>query len=602
MERGKEILKTRGGDLMFFIKKYRFESITITSFAVVFIMFCNYYMIELPHLTWFDQIPLIEKFYTGTMTFADLLTRYGEHGMLGTNLLFLMNTVMFRMSTMFDVYLNDLNVTVMACVLVASIRKSFSEDKRGWTYKICVVLASFFAFNILQGSSGAMETQVRLGMLFSILAMAMCDRVLMENVTTQYLVGTICVIIISVNVFGTLYCFAAVPAICLFVLGRAVHSKRIVDKNMLLFTTFVLTWICYIFQYQLLAGGSVSSSGIFQTVAAIIRNPSDVITSFIGFCGSFVLGYPALADHRVSEDVYLIVGFFVCLTLIWGIYRFFKSGLYKRTMLPLLLISYTFFVWVLVIIGRYDQADNAWQWMTNFWYFVHTKVALVGVGWIIGYDLMHCSDKKKLAGAAAMIFLLCLAIFGNILEFMRVPHEKTYYQEKQPYLFAETMEQLPVDLNGNTPLLHSPEMTMQSIEILKKYNLSVYCYYDSFEKMRTMVAIDLTQPGVEGKTGVYEDGWVAPNASISIRSGEENVAVLKGYYPGEITGDQIINIYIDDMLVTSFIISSPEFEIPFEIESNSNTEVHLESNFTVLASAPDIRELSFILADIALKS
>lgn len=165
---------------MNFLKKYKMEICCVSVFAIFYIGCCSYYMIELPHMTWFDQIPLIDKFYSHTLNFRDLMSTYGEHGMFGTNILFLLNTILFKMSTLFDVYLNDLNVLIVAVICVYAIRNTWGKP-RSLGYYITVLGVCFFAFNILQESSGAMETQVRLGLLFCVLIVFYIDSLLHSN-------------------------------------------------------------------------------------------------------------------------------------------------------------------------------------------------------------------------------------------------------------------------------------------------------------------------------------------------------------------------------------------------------------------------------------
>lgn len=96
------------------LKKNKFEIGVVLLFGAIYCIYCSYVMLELPFLTWFDQLPLIDKLYTKELSLSDLMNTYGEHGMFGTNLLFLLNCGVFNMSTLFDVYLNDINVIIVA--------------------------------------------------------------------------------------------------------------------------------------------------------------------------------------------------------------------------------------------------------------------------------------------------------------------------------------------------------------------------------------------------------------------------------------------------------------------------------------------------------
>ena len=126
------------------IKKYRFELFIVALFSLLYVIFCNYLMIELPHLTWFDQFHLIEKYYNKSISYKDFFTTYGEHGLFGYNIIFLLNVIVLKLSTMFDVYMNDLNVFIVGSLSIYILLKQKKEDLNLYLYRICVITCSVF--------------------------------------------------------------------------------------------------------------------------------------------------------------------------------------------------------------------------------------------------------------------------------------------------------------------------------------------------------------------------------------------------------------------------------------------------------------------------
>lgn len=576
---------------MNFLKKYKMEICCVSVFAIFYIGCCSYYMIELPHMTWFDQIPLIDKFYSHTLNFRDLMSTYGEHGMFGTNILFLLNTILFKMSTLFDVYLNDLNVLIVAVICVYAIRNTWGKP-RSLGYYITVLGVCFFAFNILQESSGAMETQVRLGLLFCVLIVFYIDSLLHSNkIGPRKLAIHTFLVVCGINIFGTLYSFAVVPAIICWLVYRWYKSQKIAGEEIFLGSTYLVSCVMYILQYHLLGKGGVNS-GLKDAIISLISAPNHILMSLIGYCGSFVLGYPALADGILTDRKYIAIGGLMLLIMMFAIYIFFAHHQYTTSMMPILLIAYSLSVWFLVLVGRYAEGMGEWQWMTNYWYYVHVKLAMVGIVWILGKSIFPKMENCNYIGILAMIAILIMGIFGESLAIKRLPNVKAYYIEKQPYLFAENIDELPVDDNGNTPLLHNRDMTMNAIKILKKYNLSVYRYYSSYEKMCRL------NDGLKS-TGIYDDGWVEPYATLQIKSGNDNKIILNGWYNKEILkGDEIITVSANNQILVSYQLTSQDIHIEVPCESNTNLDLVLESNFSFQADAPDTRTLSFILNDI----
>ena len=133
---------------------------------------------------------------------------------------------------------------------------------------------------------------------------------------------------------------------------------------------------------------------------------------------------------------------------------------------------------------------------------------------------------------------------------------------------------------------------MNAIKILKKYNLSVYRYYSSYEKMCGL------NDGLKS-TGIYDDGWVEPYATLQIKSGNDNKIILNGWYNQEILkGNEIITVSANNQILVSYQLTSQDIHIEVPCESNTNLDLVLESNFSFQADAPDTRTLSFILNDI----
>lgn len=574
------------------LRDYRFEITIFGIFAIAYVVFCSYYMTEVINQSWFEQVEWLGKYFSNTLTLGDYFSTYGEHGMFGTNLLMVINAELFGFTTMFDVYVNDI-IVIFSGILSIVAWKNAMRDKCGkLIFRVGVVFIVFFMFNILQGSASAMETQVRCGMFFCIVAMYMCDRVFRENVSTKYYVVTLCVIVLSINVFGSLYSFATAAGVC-FVALIKIATRNSNKKVIGLLGFHVLCWVVYVMEYRILSRGLGGDSSLIEVLSqAIIQFPK-TLQSLFAYSGSFLLGYPSMADNLLSGKVYLSIGFCVFLVAILSCAVYVKKKYYKVTYLPILFIIYSYAVWLMVFVGRFSQSQGEWEWFTNWWYFVHTKIATVGIVWIL---LMCIKDTKvgllKAGGKIALAFLTVVGIFGYYTELKRVPYEKVYYENMQPYLFAESIDELPVDENNNTPLLHNPEMTMKGIEILKENNLSVYRYYGSYERMEKI------RNAYQPISGLYDDGWATKDACFRITTKDDGLIKISGYYNQEITGNEKISVYQAGTLLKEYTIVTPEIE--FEIPSTPNAVVELEikCNFSFAAEPPDIRELSFLIDDI----
>lgn len=548
----------------------------VAVFAVYYIWYCNSIMIELPHMTWFDQIPLADKYFSGDIRISDLFSRYGEHGMLANNLLYLFNVIFFHGVTLFDVFINDLNVVICGVIIVYCTLRSLEFRKNSILW---ITAESIFMFSCMQASSGAMETQVRLGILFFLLAMVSVDRELQdEDIHKMRLLGTIVLIILSINVFGTLYSFAGVPLIWVITFFYALQKKKSKKKNLIISGTYLATIPMYIIEYRWfdLFNGDISGE-------RISLSPIVIIKSIFAWYANGVLGWAYHESADYSSKLFLIIGFCVFAATVISVVLFFESKMYEKTWLPLMMIVYSIGVFAMVYLGRATE----WEWLSNEWYNVHIKVSIAATIWIYGY----CCNPKILAGGA-LVFLSILGIVGNAYGIKRAPSVHSYYMEKQKYLFVDDAGDMPVDEEGQTPLLHSLDATMTSISILKKYNLSVYQYWDSFIECPTTGVI-----GNEIKylSGRFDDGWVEQDVTFVLNTNQATQLQIDYFSQAE----QNIDILVDDVSSGDTVHLMPGAnDFMISCTPNSTMTITLHSDYSSQLEAPDERVASYVISEI----
>ena len=581
-------------------RKYWFEIFSVCALWGVYVWYCSFILVELPAMTNFDLMPIIDKFYTGTLTFRDLLTTYGEHGMLGNNLMLLLNTIVFQMSTMFDIYVNDINVLIVAILVIVAMRRDIvgfckeSSIYEKFIYYLCFVLIALAAFNVCQQAAGGMDSQVKLGFLFCVISMYMTDRVLFANKGLGYVFATVVMIVFAVNVFGTLYSFATAPVVCLVVAVRCLNKKTLKSKEVAIPITWVVCCITYLFEYQMLGKGAMNPDSLTNTAGTLILNPIIWLEGLIGYSGSMLLGYGVLADHVITTDTYFLIGIVVFLVVLYAVYRFFANKQYTKSWLPMFLLGYSYFVWFLVSVGRFGDGSSSWVWFANDWYFSHTKIGLMAVIWILSHDIMQRHKKRKpkcYLASIPYIGLTCMFIFGcmgTTTQFERAPYVRAFYEARQPYLFITEESEMPVDENGQTPLFHNLETTMRSLEMLRKYNLSVYKYYAPYKQLQ-----EINGP-VRAVRGVHNDGWLAPEAVYNIDAENYTRLEIDCYYPEPITGSECITVFVNGSILMEYRVEESSFTLSIPLEQEGEHEIRLVCNFVVESNNDDVRELSVL--------
>ena len=101
---------------------------------------------------------------------------------------------------------------------------------------------------------------------------------------------------------------------------------------------------------------------------------------------------------------------------------------------------------------------------------------------------------------------------------------------------------------------------------------------------------------IENVYGHYSDGWTDEEAKLNVMSGEKGEIHFEIMYPGELDGDEEIEIEVNGEKETLYLVSNiTQYEI--DTTPNSLTAIHLKSNFYL----PDASEqrgedrLSYIL-------
>lgn len=268
-------------------------NIVLLLFGLAYFIYCNITYVELPYLTWFDQIPIADLYYSGRLQVHDLFSKYGEHGMLANNIIYLINVIFFHGTSLFDVYLNDLNVFISGVILAYGTIKTlkYRKDAIFW-----VIAESIFMFSFIQGTSGAMETQVRLGFLLFLIAMLMVDRELQkDNCSKLHFAGTVLLIALSINVFGTLYSFAGVPCVWAIVLFLYLKNKKIDKRNVIIAGVYLVTIPAYLKEYGGLGGASDRLN--VGSFLSIFLHPIERMKGIFAWYANGVLGW---AYHESS--------------------------------------------------------------------------------------------------------------------------------------------------------------------------------------------------------------------------------------------------------------------------------------------------------------
>ncbi|WP_026523812.1 hypothetical protein [Butyrivibrio sp. MB2005] len=453
--------------------------------SLLYIVYIAETFVEVPYLSAFDFLHIAEHYYQGTLTLSDFINSYTEHGMLGANIIFFINVVLFRFSVAFEEVINVINTVVFCVVCVYLSSKGDNSDgkilNKAMFYLMTIVMSAF-AFGPMQQGLSGMDMQVRLGMLFSFLILVYYDKVLHSCKDKKNIGKTMLIILVGTNVFGTIYSFSAIPVSCCIVIALWIKNRKIDFSEFIIMLFWAICSVGYFFEYKLIGYGNVNSGNISPSIIDMLKSPYELARGALIYSASFVIGSAPYYDGLIPVKTYALVGILVFFVIVASIICFFWAKMYEKTWLPLFMIGYAYFVWFLASASRWNTGAKEGVWLINEWYWVHTRMASIATIWIIGYCFSYVKGIRK---SILIIFMLCMVIpfiWGTVKQYKRAPGVKAYYANMQKYLYVDDQDYMPVE-NGTTPLRTSLEASMYAIDVMRKYRLSVYKYFDAYEGM-----------------------------------------------------------------------------------------------------------------------
>jgi hypothetical protein len=497
-------------------------------------------------------------------------------------LLLLANVKFFHLNVFFDIYLNALIVTGVGLVVGWGYHRTETREAGRWAVPLLFLPVAFALFSVTQQSSGAMETQVRLGTIFYFWAAFWIDRNLLSAATPPKLgamVSGVIFIALAVLVFGTLYSFAGFPALVLLCIYAALIRPHVRTYAIVMGVTLVAAVPAYIGFYDLhLEAPAGTAMGLAERVVLAVRFMAT-------YLGSATLGRTLWEDRVVSSEALMLGnGLFVAGAYVFSLWIFWRTRMQRVTWLPVLLIAYTVGVGALVLIGR--GATFGWTWGTSYWYAVHVKFALAGCLWIYAHALLQQAKERRLAqssrsigraearACAAMIivFVACVAL-SNYLDWRRAPHVRRYFEAMVPYGLG-SLDEMPVDAAGQTPFKASLSETIHSLRVFREHGLTFYAAHQlpvtagEHDIILRGAPTDHASMGPGWHEQEGTNRWMSGRAQVFFRSGAEGVLVVEGYLPGSVAPNTI-SLLIDGKVVHTQPLTEGVFHLVARIPPNS---------------------------------
>ena len=539
--------------------------------TVYFLIYTATISANMVHLAWFFHAPMIEHYFEGRQRFSDLTVPFAEHGMFGYNLLLLINVIFFRLNTLFDSYLNVAIVAAVATITAVAYARTFPATRHPWLMPVLFGPVAFALFSVTQGSSGAMETQVRLGSLAFMVVSFVVDRALFASAKSpgaMTLLAGVALVVGATLLFGTFYSFAWFPGLVAMCLYAAIvrRGTRIYGGGII--ATLLLAIPLYFWFYDLKLPANPARIGLMERTTFLVQ-------SMLATLSSASVGRTLWEVKIISDRMLLLNGLFVFAAYGYALWLWVRRGVVRVTWLPVLMIASSVGVGLLVAIGRASLLD--WSWGTSYWYAVHTKFGLAGSLWIFGHVIAHSRRESapsagrprvQLPTAAAcsvVIALLCAPLaFANYVEWQYAPEARGWLESKVRYAFAGTP--MPLDETGRTPFHATPEETMEGMRVFRRYRLT---FFANFPPITDRYEPDILVHGETTRAARLRPGWhqlegsqrwTARQSEILFRTGPRGTVTVSGYMPGFLAPN-MLTLLIDGKEIGAKLVAEGFFSV-----------------------------------------
>ncbi len=510
--------------------------------SISFFLYVQLSTTDIIFQTQFVNLFLLERWEEGEIGFGGLFTRFGEHGMLGYNLLFILNARLFRLTSFFDYYLSAFFIIVSAIVILKFYLDKFSASHSVFFYAALITLAVVL-FSPAQKFGSGMDIQVRGGLASQIIFVYWLSAKLGAREVTllDYIVAglaTLCCFFI----FGTFYGLAWYPAFFLIIyLGFKFSS---VPK----FWSFLALCLIASFGLYVIVYGIIEIFATSESSLADDISFSKLLLSLLFYVGGAVLSGLPLEAGLVGSSGFLLISVAVLVFLGFLVVQRVRDHRLIEDIFPISLITYSIFVGLLVAIGRASEGD--WTWMVNEWYHIHANKLCAGLC-LLGFATIRDAPNPQRKGiVSACIWMIVVAVLlGAKLEVEKAPHIKAWLESKYAVLADPSLA--TVNQSGVTELAVSSSELVRGSAILEKYKLNIHSPGRHF----------FSDVGDSLDTARLEAGWFAPEGG-GRWIGKRATALL------DVSSEATITI-------TGFVV---EVNSPVDVRAQCGS---LESNFII---------------------
>ena len=101
------------------------------------------------------------------------------------------------------------------------------------------------------------------------------------------------------------------------------------------------------------------------------------------------------------------------------------------------------------------------------------------------------------------------------------------------------------------------------------------------------------------QSGFFDDGWVAKDAALKIKTGKSGKIILSGFLTIPRTNDMMIEVLDNNKIIGKYKVDKENFQLMVPVNSgNQIAQLSFRANWEFDAAKPDIRKLSYLLVEL----
>jgi hypothetical protein len=519
--------------------------------VIVLLLYINRTFVDTVFLDGFIFVPTIGSFLEGNVRLGDLIVRFGEHLIFGYGALSLLNAKILALDMRLDPVMFMAAYTMTAAIVYAECSRVFNHV-RLIIFGILFVPLGLLCFSLVAPPGMSMTTQFAWGSAVALLIAWFLQRDFDTSKESRHRpYWPIIAILILVPIYFLIFSGAYFPGLVLGLGAMYVFRAFITgcwrDRGLVILAAVIVICALSYYYYVFVAFHLYSGQGsLWNHIAHLFTDPIDTGKYYLAGIGAGLIDLHTL--ERANPEIFLVLGGVMAVVSAVALWLFVRTGMYRKTYLPVYCMFYSLGVMIAVHVGR--GLIGNWGWIANDWYSFHLRFFTIGVVWILLYVIYERVCRSRVGevrlvewrswpvvfAISAILFVGACHAAANIAQWQRGLSVHAWMAEKRnALLFPEFYD------NADAVLLWPPEDVAKCRAILEEHELSCF----SPRGWADVVAD--SRDGIL-RFGWDRDDWIGRKGYAVLIAQDEATISFDGYMP-EFIPKNYVEVRLNDEVI-----------------------------------------------------